>query len=52
VSDQLVRDAMVPDPLALDASTSAQEAGEALARDEVRAVFVVDDAKLTGVITR
>ena len=49
---QLVRDAMVPEPLALDASASAQSAGEALARDEVRAVFVCDDGRLTGVVTR
>jgi CBS domain-containing protein len=50
--EQLVRDAMVPDPLSLDAAASAQEAGEALARPEVRAVFVVDDGRLTGVVTR
>jgi CBS domain-containing protein len=52
VSDQLVRDAMVPDPLAFDAAASVQEAGEALARDEVRAVFVVESSNLSGVITR
>ena len=49
---QLVRDAMVPEPLALEASDSAQAAGEALERDEVRAVFVCDDARLVGVVTR
>jgi len=49
---QLVRDAMVSDPFALDASRSAQEAGEALTRDEVRAVLVCDDGRLQGVITR
>ena len=43
---------MVPEPLALQASSSAQEAGEALARDEGRAVFVCDDGKLVGVVTR
>ena len=48
----LVRDAMVADPLSLEASASAQEAGEALARDEVRAVFVCDAGKLVGVVTR
>ena len=48
----LVRDAMVPEPFALAASASAQDAGEALSRDEVRAVFVCDDHKLVGVITR
>jgi len=51
VSD-LVRDAMVPEPLALDASASAQEAGEALARPDVRAVFVCEDGRLIGVVTR
>jgi CBS domain-containing protein len=52
MTEQLVRDAMVPEPLALEASASAQEAGEALARPEVRAVFVCDAGRLTGVITR
>jgi CBS domain-containing protein len=52
MSDQLARDAIVPEPLALDASASAQEAAEALARPEVRAVFVCDDGQLAGVITR
>ena len=37
-----VRDAMVVDPPQLDGSASAQEAGEALGRPEVRAVFVTD----------
>ena len=52
MSEQLVRDAMVPEPLSLDVSASAQEAAEALSRPEVRAVFVCDDERLTGVITR
>ena len=43
---------MVADPLSLDASATAQDAGEALARDEVRAVFVCADGKLVGVVTR
>ncbi len=47
-----VRDAMVSDPRALPASASAREAGELLTRPEVRAVFVVDGAQLTGVVTR
>jgi CBS domain-containing protein len=50
--EQLVRDAMVSDPLALDASATAQGAAEALSRPEVRAVFVTDGGRLTGVITR
>ena len=49
---QLVRDAMVPDPTALDATATAQEAGEALVRDEVRAVLVCEQGRLVGVITR
>jgi CBS domain-containing protein len=52
MTEQLARDAMVSDPLALDVSASAQEAAEALSRPEVRAVFVCDDHRLTGVITR
>jgi CBS domain-containing protein len=48
-----VRDAMVTEPLALGASASAQEAGEALARPDVRAVLVCDDeGRLLGVVTR
>ena len=50
--EQLVRDAMVPDPVALDATATAQEAGVALMRDEVRAVLVCDAGRLVGVITR
>jgi CBS domain-containing protein len=49
---QLVRDAMVSDPLALAASAPATEAGEALSRPDVRAVFVCDDGALLGVVTR
>jgi CBS domain-containing protein len=52
VTEQRVRDAMVPEPFALDAAASAQDAGEALSRDEVRAVFVCDDGLLVGVVTR
>ena len=47
-----VRDAMVADPPQLDGSASAQEAGEALGRPEVRAVFVCEDGRLLGVVTR
>ncbi len=48
----LVRDAMVSDPLALDASDSAQHAGERLSDPDVRAVLVCEDGRLVGVITR
>jgi CBS domain-containing protein len=51
-AELLARDAMVPDPLALRAAASAQEAGEALARHDVRAVLVVEDGRLVGVVTR
>jgi CBS domain-containing protein len=48
-----VRDAMVPEPGTLDASASAQEAGERLSDPAVRAVLVCDDdGKLVGVVTR
>jgi CBS domain-containing protein len=43
---------MVPEPPALEGSASAQEAGELLSRDEVRAVFVIDAGRLIGVVTR
>jgi CBS domain-containing protein len=47
-----VRDAMVPEPGTLDASASAQEAGERLSDPAVRAVLVTDDGRLVGVVTR
>jgi CBS domain-containing protein len=49
---QLVKDAMVSEPFSLDATASAQEAGQALARPDVRAVFICDDGRLVGVVTR
>ena len=49
---ELVRDAMVREPLALEADRSAREAGEALARPDVRVVFVVSDRRLVGAVTR
>ncbi|HSL65787.1 MAG TPA: CBS domain-containing protein [Gaiellaceae bacterium] len=47
-----VRDAMLRDPLSLPGDASAQQAGEALSPAEVRAVFVCDDHRLLGVVTR
>ncbi|MGE5691848.1 MAG: cyclic nucleotide-binding/CBS domain-containing protein [Pseudomonadota bacterium] len=47
-----VRDAMVRDPLSLGADATAQQAGEALSPADVRAVFVCDDHRLVGVVTR
>ena len=46
MSEQRVRDAMVSDPHALDAGATAQEAGEALMRPEVRSVLVCDGGPL------
>jgi len=48
-----VRDAMVPEPGTLEASATAQEAGERLSDPAVRAVLVCDDGgNLVGVVTR
>ena len=47
-----VRDAMVPEPRTLSGDSPAQEAGELLSRPEVRAVFVAEDERLAGVITK
>jgi CBS domain-containing protein len=47
-----VRDAMVREPGTLDASASAQEAGERLSDPAVRAVLVCEEGRLVGVITR
>jgi CBS domain-containing protein len=53
VSVETVREAMVPAPTMLSVSASAQEAGQILADEDVRAVFVVeDDGALVGVLTR
>jgi CBS domain-containing protein len=43
---------MVSEPLALDASSSAQAAGARLADPGVRAVLVCADGTLVGVVTR
>ena len=48
----LVREAMVTEPRTLEASASAQEAGELLSRTEVRAVYVCEDLRLVGIVTR
>ena len=47
-----VRDAMIPEPQTLEASASAQLAGEHLTEPEVRAVYVCRDGRFVGVITR
>jgi CBS domain-containing protein len=49
----LVREAMITDPRVCEAEATAQEAGEALSRPEVRAVFVCEEGgRLVGVVTR
>jgi CBS domain-containing protein len=47
-----VRDAMIPEPQTLDAGATAQEAGEHLVQPDVRAVFVSEEQRLVGVVTR
>ena len=47
-----VRDAMVSDPLTLDVSASAQEAGTRLSDPGVRAVLVCEEGAFAGVVTR
>jgi CBS domain-containing protein len=48
----LVREAMVAEPRKLEVSATAQEAGELLSRTEVRAVYICDDHRLVGIVTR
>jgi CBS domain-containing protein len=48
----VVRDAMVSNPGQLPGDSSAQAAGELLQRPEVRAVYVTEDDRLVGVVTR
>lgn len=43
---------MVPEPAALEASATAQEAGQRLSDPAVRAVLVCEDGQLVGVLTR
>ncbi|MFL5949612.1 MAG: CBS domain-containing protein [Gaiellaceae bacterium] len=52
MSGTRVRDAMIPEPQTLDAAASAQEAGEHLVEPDVRAVYVAEDGRFAGVITR
>ena len=47
-----VREAMVSNQGQLAADASAQAAGELLQRPEVRAVYVTEDERLVGVVTR
>jgi CBS domain-containing protein len=47
-----VREAMVSNPGQLPAGATAQAAGELLQRPEVRAVYVTEDERLVGVVTR
>jgi CBS domain-containing protein len=47
-----VRDAMIPEPQTLDASASAQEAGRHLVPPDVRSVYVSEDGRFVGVVTR
>jgi len=47
-----VRDAMVPDPPQLEGRATAQEAGRAFDRPEVRALFVCAEGRLLGLVTR
>lgn len=48
----IVREGMVPAPGHLPADASAQAAAELLERPEVRAVYVTEDERLVGVVTR
>ena len=43
---------MIPEPRTLEASASAQEAGEHLTQPDVRAVYVCEAGRFVGVITR
>jgi CBS domain-containing protein len=48
----LVREAMVVEPRSLGVDATAQEAGALLANPDVRAIFVCDEHRLVGVVTR
>lgn len=48
----VVREAMVSNPGQLPGDSTAQAAGELLQRPEVRAIYVTEDERLVGVVTR
>ncbi|CAN5167160.1 hypoxic response protein Hrp1 [soil metagenome] len=48
----VVREAMVSHPGHLPADATAQAAGELLGRPEVRAIYVTEDERFVGVVTR
>jgi CBS domain-containing protein len=48
----LVREAMLVEPRTLTVDATAQEAGELLAKPDVRAVLICEDERLVGVVTR
>jgi CBS domain-containing protein len=48
----LVREAMLVEPRTLAVDATAQEAGELLAKPDVRAVLICEDERLVGVVTR
>jgi CBS domain-containing protein len=48
----LVREAMLVEPRTLPVDATAQEAGELLAKPDVRAVLICEDERLVGVVTR
>ena len=52
MSASRVREAMIPEPLTLDVSASAQEAGQHLVQPDVRAVYVSEGGRFAGVLTR
>jgi CBS domain-containing protein len=52
VTTTLVREAMLIEPRTLAVDATAQEAGELLAKPDVRAVLICEDERLVGVVTR
>ena len=52
MTEARARDAMIPEPLTLEGSASAQAAGEHLTEPDVRAVYVCDDGRFVGVLSR
>jgi CBS domain-containing protein len=48
----LVREAMLVEPRTLPVGATAQEAGELLAKPDVRAVLICESERLVGVVTR
>lgn len=48
---QKIREIMVPDPIALDATATVTEAAQAMKEPDIGDVLVLTDGRITGLVT-